>query len=383
MKILVSAFIGVANLGDVAITQVIANWLAGDKRINGVTLLSSNPAQTAKIVPTDIGVVKSGIKNLVTQLKRSDCLVLGGGGIINDESSVASLASYYMRVFIAKRIMHKPVFLLFVGVGPIKTRIGARFLKSMRKLVTHSLVRDEESANLLEKHGFARKDITVAYDAVFNYFIQPIDERKADVPSPYILFCPRDWFFRNSVLPTKLALRRARKHTNSNLYVFRRSLLRTVEQVLSKNKDLTVLAVPFYLSQDTELLHWMESNLQDEYAGRFIVQTGELSPNEYVRLARQSRVVVGVRLHALILGALARRPLVALSYSSKVQNLARYLGLGEYVTALDSPKFNVTATVQNILHAAKEHVPYEKQLDIFITENNKAIGKVLKIMARE
>jgi polysaccharide pyruvyl transferase WcaK-like protein len=56
----------------------------------------------------------------------------------------------------------------------------------------------------------------------------------------------------------------------------------------------------------------------------------------FLRAAQQADVVVGSRLHALILAALAARPLVAVSYARKVEQLMTDLELGDYVLDVNS-----------------------------------------------
>ena len=71
----------------------------------------------------------------------------------------------------------------------------------------------------------------------------------------------------------------------------------------------------------------------------------------FLRLARHASAVLGVRLHSLILGAVASTPLVPLTYSAKVENLTKYLGLGAYTTKLDKPDFAVEPVVRNVQQA--------------------------------
>ncbi len=361
MKLLLSAFIGSYNLGDEAIAEVVIDAFEKTPETE-LTVLSVNPPKTQKLSKSNsTKIYPAGLGNFIRHLRQSDALVLGGGGIIQDESSIINMIYYYLQTFVAKRLLHKPVFWAFVGVGPIKTKLSHAMLRDMARMTSQVLVRDTESATLLTSHRFTDEQIITAYDIVFNY---PIPEAvPAKYSGEYMLFCPRDWFFVATVTPTRFALKRARRDPNSRLQVYRLHLLQLVEKCLQDNPSLTVVGVAFFYSQDLDLLQWIQTNLSSEYADRYIVETNELTPREFIAVAQRSTAVLGVRLHSLILGAVAERPLIPLVYSAKVGNLVNYLGVGEFTTYLDKPDFNVEDTVVNVNKALRSQpVQSEKML---------------------
>ena len=107
----------------------------------------------------------------------------------------------------------------------------------------------------------------------------------------------------------------------------------------------------------------------------------ELTAETYVALAREAEGVAGVRLHSLILGAVAKRPLVALTYSSKVKHLARYLGLERYTVALDAPAFGYQAAARKIERALRDPVPYADTVAQIADRNLAALDATLQVMA--
>lgn len=351
MKLLLSAFIGSHNLGDEAIAEVVIETLEKTPDVE-LSVLSVNVPKTRKLSKRDSTKIHpAGLGNFVRYLRRSDALVLGGGGIIQDESSIINMMYYYLQTLVARRILRKPVFWVFVGVGPIKTKLSHAMLRSMARMTTQVLVRDKESAALLTLHGFSDEQIITAYDIVFNY---PLPEAApAKYPGEYMLFCPRDWFFVATVTPTRFALKRARRAPNSRLQRYRLHLLKLVERCLQDDPNLTIVGVAFFYSQDLDLLLWIQANLSSEHRNRYVVESQELTPREFIALALDAKAVLGVRLHSLILGAVAKRPLIPLVYSAKVGNLVNYLGAKEFTTHLDKPNFDVSKTVANVSKALK------------------------------
>lgn len=377
MKLLLSAFIGSHNLGDEAIAEVVIDALEkapGTK----LSVLSVNPSKTRKLSKRNsTKIYAAGLVNFVRHLRRSDALVLGGGGIIQDESSIINMIYYYLQTFVARRLLRKPVFWVFVGVGPIKTWLSHAMLRDMARMTTQALVRDKESAALLTSHDFTHEQVIVAYDIVFNY--PPSQAGPAKYPGEYMLFCPRDWFFVATVTPTRFALKRARRNPYSRLQVYRLHLLQLVEKCLQDNPNLTIVGVAFFYSQDLDLLLWIQNNLGSEYADRYVVETNELTTRECLALALDATAVLGVRLHSLILGAVAKRPLVPLVYSAKVGNLVNYLGVGEFTTHLDKPDFDVDAIAVQV-HKALSSKPV--QTDKILAEvrqtNVEALSQLLE-----
>jgi|GEM_PF-1376294 len=378
MKLVLSAWIGSHNLGDEAIAAVVIDMLERTPDVEELTVLSINPAKTRHLTAQpSTRVIQAGFRSYVRALRYSDALLLGGGGIIQDESSAINLLFYYLESWMAKHILHKPVFWVFVGVGPIRTRLGRRLLRGMRKSTRHALVRDEQSAALLRNHGFTDTQITVAYDVVFNV---PVPKpEKPRYPGKYLLFCPRDWFFVSAFVPTRFALKRARRRPGGRLQIYRQQLVRLVEQVLQGDTELTIVGVAFFYSQDLDLLLYIRQHLPKDIAARFIVETRELSPAEFLQIAQRSSAVLGVRLHSLILGAIARVPLVPLTYSAKVENLTKYLNLDDFTTKLDKPDFAVEPVVQRVHRAMNAAVTPQTaaQLVAVRTRNDAAYDELL------
>lgn len=354
-KILLSSFIGSDNLGDEVLAQILISNLS--KKF-AVTVLTKNYARTVKLTTDnklDCQIVDFSIKKFIKSIIRADCLVLGAGGILNDESSILSLLKYYLQVLIANKLYKKPVFLVFVGVGPIKTRLGSALLGWMSAMVEKSFVRDRQSAQLLAKHSFNKDNIVIGHDLVFSmvlksdYKASKVIREQAASFGEFILFCPRDWFYLSRLLPTKLALKLAITNKSSNMYKFRYRLIELLETVLREHKDINIAAVPFYMSQDLSTCQWIKENIASELRNRYIVSDRELLPDEYIYIAKQSQGVIGIRLHSIILALIAGKNIIGMAYSSKVKSLMQnnQIVLGPAID-LTKPDFEIEYTADSI-----------------------------------
>jgi polysaccharide pyruvyl transferase WcaK-like protein len=90
------------------------------------------------------------------------------------------------------------------------------------------------------------------------------------------------------------------------------SLVRVVENLLALEREVVFL--PFHYTED---LHIME-RLRQDFGSRIHTLIARHNMYEMLSLISQMDLLVGVRLHALIFSAVARTPIVALSYDPKI-----------------------------------------------------------------
>ncbi|PJZ48421.1 polysaccharide pyruvyl transferase family protein [Leptospira saintgironsiae] len=378
-KVLFSAFIGAGNIGDEAIAEVLVDKFKKESSIQ-ISILSKNIQRTEKILSDPkIKILKQSILSFFNEVRRCDIFVLSGGGLLQDGSSALNIPFYFLQVFLARAVFKKKVILLCIGVGPIKTFLGSFFLRSMAPLTEYSLVRDKESEQLLIEHKFNPKSIDVAYDIVFNFQNSP-DKNWKTYKQPYVLFCPRDWFFSKSFLPVKLSLKFSRAYQGSSLIKYRENLLKLVSNVLELDKKTTIIGIPFFLSQDIDLLFWIKDRLNKDQVERFLIIDREISAGEYISIAKKSKCIIGIRLHSLILGALTLKPMVPIVYSDKVSNFIKYMKLGSSSTYLENPNFDVDHVIKCYKRAIApaQDIKYSSFLKQIQKTNEKSLDTAIK-----
>ena len=143
MKYVVSGYIGFDNFGDEAIAHVLTNKLKNEGA-EKITLISSNPAKTAKIH----SVNSCSMFNFFNAIKDADILISGGGSLLQDVTSIKSLI-YYLIVIYTALILGKKVEIFAQGIGPINSRIGQILTKFALKRCSKITVRDKKSQDLL------------------------------------------------------------------------------------------------------------------------------------------------------------------------------------------------------------------------------------------
>lgn len=236
------------------------------------------------------------VKAVLAALGRCDALVLGGGSLLQDATSGRSLL-YYLLLIVAARLSGKPVLLWGQGLGPLRRRLSRWLVRLVLPLVSASSWRDPASAGQVRRWGVACLE---GSDPVWS--LAPLAWQGAGGP---IVLC-----FRSSPLlgPAQW-----------------RQLLAALDQ-LATSADRQVLWLPFHRGQDTGLLARLQAEgLVPEALAARSRECLVTSPEQAMELFAGAGLVLAMRLHGLILAALASAPCCALSYDPKVAAAATAL----------------------------------------------------------
>lgn len=304
MEVLVAGWIGSTNLGD---ELVFAGLRALARELGiSVTAISQDPAHTARI--HGVAAVRARPRRVGIQaLRRADAMVLGGGGLIQDETSPFNLPYHLARVA-AGRAARLPWVGLGLGVGPLHTGLGRRLAGTLRH-ATAITVRDAHSAAVLE--GVGVRDAQVTADLAFH------NPRPRVEVEDVLVVALRPWTGSGGhLLP--VAWRRDAEAT-PGWYL---DLAATQLDRIATATGLGVRFVAFQTDRDDAIHREVAARMTTPAELRRPTLDGVLA-----EVAR-ARVVVAMRYHAAIAAVLGGRPLVAIGYSPKVDALAGELGRG-------------------------------------------------------
>lgn len=293
-RVVISGYYGFDNVGDELILSSIVHNLrrVGEWRI---FVLSSNPAKTSSTYNVR-AVNRSSPRDVLRVLRGADLLISGGGSLFQDVTSSGSLL-YYLGLIDLAQTMHKKVMVYAQGIGPINNSFNRILTSHVLNNVHLITVRDEDSIKELKNLGVHRPEIVLSADPVFCYadvrthLEQMRRERRIGV-------CIRRWP-RAPHLPRVVA--------------------EASDELISK-LGVEIVFYPFHpddRSLSYEVLGMMERDAQ---------VCEEKNPLEFSSLINQVDLVVGMRLHSLILAAANYIPMVGISYDPKVNSLIRYVG---------------------------------------------------------
>ncbi|TFB19283.1 polysaccharide pyruvyl transferase CsaB [Filobacillus milosensis] len=295
MRVVISGYYGFDNVGDEAILFSIVNTLRGLRDDIEFVVLSNNPQQTAELYEVE-SVNRFDLKAVRAALHESDGLISGGGSLMQDATGMKSIP-YYSGVIRMAKWMDKPVFVYAQGVGPVNRALSKWVLKSTFNRVDSITVRDEESKALVESMR-VRPEVTLVPDPVLG-----LDGTKfssdwldgADVDKPVVTVSVRDW---QTQVPY---------------------LIRIADSLDQLARDgYRIVFVPMHGEHDLKTSKDTAKMMREDS----LVAPHDLSMEEKIALIGESKLLVGMRLHALIFAAISETPFVALSYDPKIDSFA-------------------------------------------------------------
>lgn len=304
-RIVVSGYYGFGNLGDEAILATIVQQLGQRTEL---VVLSANPEQTEAAFGVR-AVSRLDLKAIARELRGASLFLSGGGGLMQDVTGVVSVP-YYGGLMTIARLLGVPNMVFGQGVGPLSqpmSRMLTRFAFSAAKALT---VRDQASYDLLRELGIRKDRLSLTADPVLCLESAPaerIDEIAASIgiePGvPTIAVALRPW------------------HT---WYERQFKVLTSALTQVAVESDAQVVLLPFQLPGDERITEELRACMEYRPEGRHarVAQLqAPLSPAEMMGLIGRMDLVVGMRLHALIMAAASGVPALGLVYDPKVAHL--------------------------------------------------------------
>lgn len=309
-----SGYYGFRNTGDEA---VLAGTIRGFERkgladARSFTVLSADPhwaesVHDAQAVPRmDFGAVRRA-------LREADLLLSGGGSLLQDVTSLRSLVYYVAVIFMARRL-GTPHMLYAQGIGPLRRSVSRALVRRAAATAAAITVRDASSAELLRNLGVpADRVFTTADPALLLKAPERSSEESAD--APVVGLAIRPWQRMDVVRIFGEAARELAR------------------------KDIGVAWIAMQTGYDDGLCREAASL----YGGTFLDPQGH--PTEAVKMTASVDVLVGMRLHALILAAVSDVVPVGVAYDPKIDAFMRRLGLDRLTLPLAAVTGHAVATL--------------------------------------
>jgi polysaccharide pyruvyl transferase CsaB len=361
-KILVSGYYGFGNAGDEAILMAIVDSFKKLDENVRIKALSANPRETELM--HDIEAVHRTNPFLVVKaIAEADLVLSGGGGLLQDVTSSRSIPYYLLIVFLAKK-MGKKVMFYANGVGPVNRNFNKRLIASVGNMVDLITVRDENSRDQLKNLGVKKPPIYVTADPAFA--LKPVDDETGlriltrqginlDSGGLKIGISVRPWKVSES-----------------------RKVIAEVCDYLIRNYSANIVFIPMQFPQDyNESLEIM--GLMREKA---MVIGESLGPRELLWICGKMDLLCGMRLHALIFGAIMGVPLVGLAYDPKVENFLMRVGQPSAGALKDLKVQRLCSLIQDAIKKREESrrtlLAKRKEMEYLANENARLALKLLE-----
>lgn len=331
MRIVLSGYYGFDNVGDEAILFAIIQSLKEYHPGVKLTVLSNNPEKTASSYQVD-AVNRWNFNEVRKAIKESDGLISGGGSLLQDETGMKSI-TYYSGVMKIAQVLKKPVFIYAQGMGPVKSQINRKIMKHVLQASEMITVRDKHSKNLLERIGVT-KPIQLVPDPVMGIdsvdFVNGLDSM-ADSDKRVVSVSIRNW-------------------TEDLSYL--KKVAEGLDGLADNGHD--ILMVPMHGKFDHETSEQVVGMMKHDAE----IFPYDSSIQEKMAAVKDSDVLLGMRLHALIFASVGNTPFVALSYDPKIDSFAEIVDqkvLG-HVSSSDWSKEDIVTSIEAIFD------DYPKQL---------------------
>lgn len=341
-KVLVAGWIGSENLGDEAIFSSLVSTL---KEFNlEITAFSINEKRTQKIhgVSTAPFDIFPHPLRFLKAISETDIIVIGGGGILQDQTSLFNPMRYLYKAALGL-MLGKKVMFYAVGAGPINFSITKSFLKFILNKVHKITVRDTKSKKILEEFGVKPNLISVSFDPAISLKRLDEDETRSLLQNelkinnhkPIIGISVRHWFDTHPLIPVSIAqkLGLRQKNGQEKYLKYISNLAASIDEV-NRNHKFEILFIPFWFSRDSKVADDIISKLSN--TENIHKLSREYSPSELLALFSRLNFIWAMRLHACIFAATVGVPFVALSYTSKVDNFLKELEMEELSVPIDT-----------------------------------------------
>lgn len=252
----------------------------------------------------------------------SDLLIVGGGSVIYD----AILLPLSCLILFAK-VLRKKVMCYAIGMSHVRSKGGrlvALFLLNAVDLIT---VRDSDALRFMRRLHVIRPQILATADPVVNITpeesgrIEKIlaDEDIGRNGRPWIGFSVRSW-----------------RGMGDDPVIFERirSILQHAIKYSVEELGADAILVPLSFgeeSDDRQVASELKESVHTTNGDHIKVLTGEYTAEEACGIIGFMDMLVGMRLHSLIMASTRGVPIIAINYDPKVKGFMRMMGLPEQV----------------------------------------------------
>ena len=294
-RVLLSGYYGFGNLGDEALLEVMLERMRARFPSAQLEVLSASPKITASQHRVE-AAPRWDWREVRAAIARSDVVVSGGGGLLQNATSTRSLL-YYAGILREAIRRHRATMVFAQSIGPLDYW-GKLIVRQFCSGLDRATVRDERSQRLLHEL-LPATPIERTADPVFLYDgaeegVDLAREGLGPESGPYAI----------------VSVRKAANLRDAS------SVLARIVDRLAQHHEIRVAFLPLGGAADaaasTDVIRRCESSP---------VLLPECTLRTAASILRGARVVAGMRLHSLVLAARYAVPFLAIAYDPKVSAL--------------------------------------------------------------
>jgi len=330
------------NLGDLAIVTATCDLLRSINPDIKISLVTSRPDRDRTRL--DIKTISRGISGLSALFRTArdaDVVICGGGGLFQDDDSLAKMPYWAVRLAFV-RAASGSIVGLSIGAGPLDYRISRIFARFALRQLNPVSVRDPLAQSALAP--LTSKNVEIVPDPAFlltaaHEDLARKELRQSGVPVgdvPLVGVAVRRWFHkRSSLIPykfaAKLGLQKSRGRQQMSAFV---ELAAAALDEVAERTNAHMVFMPTYNVEheaDIEVCRAISSKMQ---TGESTILQLE-DPGLYKSVTGLLSVMLCGRMHAAILAAGQGTPIVGLAYNPKFFGMFSLVGQEDQCVSID------------------------------------------------
>ncbi|MBQ8003880.1 MAG: polysaccharide pyruvyl transferase CsaB, partial [Oscillospiraceae bacterium] len=297
---------GRGNAGDDAILKAVIREIREVSPCSEICVMSKNPAETKKRYRVR-SIYTFNIFRMFNAFLHSHLYINGGGSLIQDSTSSRSLY-FYLLTLASAHLCGCKVMMYGCGIGPVRKKknraLAARVIDKNADCIT---LRDPDSFDELSKMGVTRPSMKLAADPTLG--ISPADSQKIRAvlqseginhDDSYLCLCMRNWKNIEAVLDE----------------------IADAADYAAKKHGLKIALIPMERKKDLPIAE----RLCEKISSPSTVVRGEYDVHTVIGILSEMRVIMAMRLHALVFGAGQGVATIGIAYDHKVTGFMNYIG---------------------------------------------------------
>ncbi len=339
MKILIKGYYGFDNIGDELMLSVLISKLK--KRKNAIiTVMTRKPEIISHIHKIQTFTCKewkeekklsfASWMKIFTAIKNTDIFMWGGGSFIQDigKRKYRNILSTVIMLFVA-RLFLKKTALISIGIGPLRSKIGIEITKWIIRLSNLITVRDKDSFIFLKRLVPTYRKIFLTEDLALCAEIPDVRVKEKSVGLSFLSY-----------------------YSYMEYNKIKDSILKDISIKLIENlqeKGYTVYCFPFQKKKGGKDLEFFE-DISKKVKNIKIVKEHFNDISKVFTLLSSMELLIGMRYHFLLIGAMLNKRLIGIGYQIKVRSLMKRIGAPIYFD-LEEVVDNPELIVKNIKKA--------------------------------
>lgn len=297
---------GKGNAGDDAILNAVIREVGMISPASRVCVMSRKPGYT-RVKCRVRAIYPFNPFKMAGAILKSKVYLNGGGSLIQDSTSSRSLYFYLFTIICAK-LFGCRVMMYGCGIGPVRRPFNRRLAGAViNRFVDTVTLRDPNSVTELESMKVSRPKMTLAADPTLilspakdeeiqsAFFREGLSEDGA-----YAAFAMRSWHGIDKKIP---------------------EIAKACDYV-AKECGLTPVLIPMEYDRDLPIAKRIAQAMEQAP----IVIRNRYDVHTVIGILSRMKLIVAMRLHALVFGAGAGVPVIGIAYDHKVSGFMSYVG---------------------------------------------------------